>query len=350
MPIARIITSMPELSGGLVRDLNSRGFEVHILSPEQTISSEADLEIRLDVAGSRQAMAEVFANNSLVMQATETTSEEDIWAMLAAFDGDAENNIAEHGVPEIVPAVLEQSSMQEPIAEQVAVEQNIAQNAEQGIEENVPITSEENRIAPVIAMEETAVPVENPVVENAVSASITPHPVYREEAVHEIDPELVPSMFNLAGTHESEIPAKEVAPVEAGEEKPYLDGNDFRDLVAKKNGSWSFRMPRLVTVVGWAAVALLLLISFMHRHSPVAPEANAGQVPFHATAPAAAVVPVKSVVITNTGVPIKTNRRITAEPTTDIAEDTIVHYNGKAKAHALVPEKHSNIKYYSDLD
>jgi len=355
MAIARIITSMPELSGGLVRDLNSRGFEVHILSPEQTISGSADLEIRLDVAGTQQSMAEVFANNSLVMQ-TADTPEEDIWAMLAAYDGDAEST-EQKEQEEIVPAVLDQPVAQEAIVDPVAVEQNtelISELTEAVVsEEKLP---EESLIAPVIAREQTAAPIETSSVEQTENAAAVPavEPVAQKAANEqrfEIDPELVPSMFNFAGSSfESDAPAKETSATETSEEKPYIDGKDFRDLVAKKNGSWNFRVPKLVAAAGWAAVALLLLISFVHRHSPVPPEANASQVPFHATAPAANVVPVKSVMITNTGVPIKANGRMASDTTTDIAEDTIVHYGGKAKTHGLVPEKHSNIKYYSDLD
>jgi hypothetical protein len=339
MPIARIITSMPELSGGLVRDLNSRGFEVLILSPEQTISGVADLEIRLDVAGSQQIMADVYANNSLnsiamQMAAAETDAPaEDIWALLAAFDGDAEKP-----------------------AEQELAAAGLQQTVEQTLVQSVPVESVESTedlTSPVLAREETAASVESPIAE---SAALIPavEPVSHKASRHQIDPELVPSMFNFSGddVENDAAPSASIVSAAAGqeeqqyEEKQYLDGNDFRNLVAKKNGSWSFRAPRLVTATGWAAVALLLLFSLMRHHSPMPPDANAGQVPFHQVAPTGSVVPVKSVLITNTGVPIKSMRR-NGEPA-GIAEDTIVRYNGKVK----VPdtEKRSAVKYYTDLD
>ena len=348
MAIARIITSMPELSGGLVRDLNSRGFEVHILSSEQTITSAADLEIRLDIAGTEQTLAQVYANNSLVMQTTAAEPEEDIWAMLAAYDGDAEkNDAAKEAQEEIVPVVLEQNVVHEPV---VGAQNLSAEDAEPSIEQNAPITLEENLASPVIARE-TVEATETPAMIAASTAEAVSHKAPSNEQEYEIDPELVPSMFNFVGSSfASDAPVKEVAATETKEEKPYLNGNDFRNLVAKKNGSWNFGAPKLVTAAGWAAVALLLLVSFMRYHSSIPPEANAGQVPFHASAPTANVVPVKSVMITNTGVPIKTNRRVASDVTTDIAEDTIVHYNGKAKANALESGKNAAVKYYTDRD
>jgi hypothetical protein len=353
MAIARIITSMPELSGGLVRDLNSRGFEVHILSPEQTITGDADLEIRLDVAGSRQSMAQVYASNSLVMQTETAGSKEDIWAMLAAYDGDAEKIAVKEDTPEeIISALLDQNALQEPVG---VAQSMTAENAERSPEQNAPARPEENLIAPGIVWEEIVEAAEAPEAENAVSVSaVEPvsHEAISNQPEHEIDPELVPSMFHLAASSvASDAPVEGPAPVEAQkEEKPYLDGNDFRNLVAKKNGSWNFRAPK-VAIVGWAAVALLLLVSFMHRHTSVPPDANAAQVPFHASTitSSASVMPVKAVMMTNTGVPIKTNRK-TASDTADIAEDTIVHYNGKAKTHALESEKHTAVKFYTDMD
>ena len=96
MPVARIVTSVPELAGGLVRDLNSRGFEVYILSPTQMPSSEVDLEIRMDVAGA-EAVAAIVSTSVAEAHSAQIHSagvgsgvhySEDIWALLSNFNGD----------------------------------------------------------------------------------------------------------------------------------------------------------------------------------------------------------------------------------------------------------------------
>lgn len=294
MPTARIITSMPELSGGLVRDLNSRGFEVHILSPSQVSSGEVDLEIRLEISASESVAASIPLS-SLVAQP------EDIWAMLTAFDGDAQDIIA-------------------------------AQPPESGPQETCdPAPKADSDSLQDVAPEKTS----------STSAEIISEP---------LDPELVPSMFGLgafdgrsrnqngATTSEVEVPAY---PGFANANKNSLDSRLAKAAAA---------------AAGCAVVVILLALTFAHRRSPLPTAVNStgheatAQVPFHSsTTASASVVPVKAVITSDATATLKTAPH-GAPHDASIAEDTIVHFGSAPKARRTPAEKQAGVRYYSDMD
>ncbi|HEY1801902.1 MAG TPA: hypothetical protein VGG46_13285 [Terriglobales bacterium] len=319
MPIARIITSMPEFSGGLVRDLNSRGFEVHIISPEQAVSGTADLEIKLE-AMSRPAGANVRATEipvstsfsvpesagAAVQQPALPPQQEDIWTMLAAFEGDAET--------------------QEAIATTLALNEDSAQ------------PNEPAQDAPSVT-HGMAEPVKREQV----------HPSYS------VDPDLVPSMFNFSSSGENAPAEQEMAPL--SNRSPW-HGSELR----KTNlHSWNSPLPKVAAAAaGCAAFVILMFLTFAHSHAlPKAADSPAPgtrmATPLHVAEHSAGpggetAVPIKSAVLVSTvNSPSKATPHA-SEADTAVAEDTIVRYGSAKKTPAASATKPSTIRYYSDMD
>jgi len=360
MPIARIITGMPEFSGGLVRDLNSRGFEVHIISPEQSPSGTADLEIRLD-AVSRPMDAEVGAERIPALTAAEAAlklaesgllqppappqavpSQEDIWAMLASFDGDAETQdfpaVAEeiHAVEENPAGILSQ----DVASTAYALNENSAQPVEIGDE---TAGGEAAKDAPSIAQEP------------AIPANRGRNPLH-------VDPDLVPSMFNFSSSDEDPSTSQEAAVPS--------DRSPWRDREPQKTNlrSWGPRSPRVaVAAAGCAVLVIAMVLALGHRHS-LAKAANSpvqetqSAVPSHSAEHAAGngtersaataaqpTAPIKPALLVSSVSPSKASRH-SSEGGASVAEDTIVRYGSAKKAPEASSTKTPAIRYYSDMD
>ena len=317
MPIARIITSMPEFCGGLVRDLNSRGFEVSIVSPEQKISGSPDLEIRLNVNAAGSEAFQIETPKDVAQQ------QEDIWEMLAAFHEDA----------------LTQNVM--------PVQAEITNAQEVGVSQGGDLANEDLAHQGLVNEQ---IPDLDAAASTPVSEELSP-----EEPAPMIDPELVPSMFNFASnenvranenvsaTEEPKLPQKKIK----------VQSTKYRDLFPARDGWWNFRSAKLATAAVSAAVIVLLIFSFAHHTTPAAVNSSAAEaqtnVPLHTMVPAA-VVPVKSAVMSSAATPGKPMRHA-LDRETDIAEDTVVHYRNKTKSSAVLPEENNGkIRSYSDLD
>jgi hypothetical protein len=341
MPIARIITSMPELSGGLVRDLNSRGFEVHIISPEQTPSGTADLEIRLEaishpagvevrasaIPASTTAVPELAASRPALPQPP-LQQQEDIWTMLASFDGDA----ATQDVTTDITAAngnQAETGFQEVIATMHALSENSAQRSETA--EDVPSGT------PSSVTQRTANPVDR---EHVDSLSV--------------DPDLVPSMFNFSSSGENAEAEQESAT--SSNRSPWR-GSELRKTNLRSRDS---RSPRVAAAAGCAVFVILMVLTFAHSHAaPKATNSPAQETrttaPFHSVGPSAETVaqptvPIKpAVLVTSVSSPSKAARRAPATETA-IAEDTIVRYGSKKKTPEASPKKPTAIRYYSDMD
>lgn len=335
MPIARIITSMPELSGGLVRDLNSRGFEVHIISPEQAPSGTADLEIRLE-AISRPVGAEARTSEIPTLTATgvpelaasqlalqPTLPQEDIWTMLASFDGDAATQDLTSAAEENHPGTLSQNV----VATGHALSENSAQPGE---------------------IAKAARPVTQEVV----------NPADREHVDSlSVDPDLVPSMFNLASSGENSSTDEEAA--SSSNRSPW-HGSELRKTNLR---SWDSRSPRVAAAAaGCAVVVILMVLALGHRHAKAVnspAQETQTTVPFHSAAhgiePAAEsaaqpTIPIKpAVLVSSVSSPSKAARH-GSEASTAVAEDTIVRYGSAKKTPEASPTKPSAIRYYSDMD
>jgi hypothetical protein len=312
MPTARIITSTPEFSGGLVRDLNTRGFEVQILSPEQPISGQADLEIKFEVAASSPAIVEAPAPPKPAV------TPEDVWTMLAAFDGEAKTqetapaNEAPSNPPDTISAAQPSSVMQPAIAD-------------------------------VIHSEHAAATDEAP----AASTEATPS--------SSIDSELVPSMFGLSSDQSDSGTG--------GGSRPRRRTSNFSRLKLE-NKFWDVRSTKITTAVACAAMVLLAIVSLVHRRTPLpatnAPESQTS-LPFHpaAAAPTTAtatvpVAPVKAVVLKNSHVSAKPAPGVVARNETDhdeIAKDTIIRFSDTGRRHTSTTTKKENgVRYYSDME
>ena len=332
MPIARIITSMPELSGGLVRDLNSRGFEVHIISPEQKVSGTADLEIRLE-AMSRPASTEVPTTDipvstsfsvpepavTTLPQPTLPPYQEDIWIMLAAFEGDAATQDA------VAQANLTATESQEAIATSLAFNENSA--GPSGPAEGGPSVTQ--------GMAE---------------------PVDRGHAhsVYHVDPDLVPSMFNFSSCGEDTAAEQETAP---SKQSPWR-GSELRKTNLRSADS---RLPRVAAAAaGCAIVVILMALTFSHRHAlPKAVNSPTQETrttaPFHsvqsgAEAATQAAIPIKPAVLVST---VSSSPKVTRHGSATeaaVAEDTIVRYGSVKKTPEASSAKSSAVRYYSDMD
>jgi hypothetical protein len=301
MPIARIITSMPEFSGGLIRDLNSRGFEVHIVTPGQANSGAVDLEIRLDAASSfMQVNQEAYAPASHLEQKSQNQAE-DIWTMLAAFDGDA--------------SIQDLSSAPTSSTAEVPVNSQLPEDAEVAVlqSDTATIPDRHNISEPQISTE---------------AAQIANGPIIGETT-----------------------PVTETIPER---------GNDPAERLSEdEEGVRELSVPRLVGALAVCAVLIFAFVAmFGHRRAPLSenvkpvstPETTAA-VPFHAATPAAAaVVPVKAAVVTNTTENASKVVRHASASEPDIAEDTVVHFGSPRKPQESKPVKPSGIRYYSDLD
>ncbi len=336
MPIARIITSMPEFSGGLVRDLNSRGFEVHIISPEQPVSGIADLEIKLE-AMSRPAGAEVRATEipastsfpvpepvvAALQQPALPPQQEDIWTMLAAFEGDAETQ------------------------DFAAV--------------HASLIGTESQEATTLALNENSAQPNEPAQDAPSVTDGRAEPVNREQVhtSYHVDPELVPSMFNFSSSDENAVEEQEAAPL--SNRSPW-HGSDLR----KTNlHSWNSLLPKVAAAAaGCAAFVILMFLTFAHSHALPKAVNSPSQVtrtttPFrgaeHSVEPGAETAaqpaaPIKPAVLVST---VSSPPRATphaSEANTAVAEDTIVRYGSTKKTPEASATKPSAIRYYSDMD
>lgn len=367
MPIARIITSMPEYSGGLVRDLNSRGFEVHIISPEQSPFGTADLEIRLD-AVTHPMDAEVAAERIPALTAAEAAlklaesgllqppapppalPQEDIWTMLASFDGDAANQDLPAAPEETQAEATHAVMSQNVVAAAHALSDSSAQPGEIGRETAAGemTASETAKATPSIAQE-----VENP--------------ADQERNSFHVDPDLVPSMFNFSSSEGDSSTDQEAA---ASERSPWR-GSELRKTNLR---SWDSRSPRVAAAAaGCAVVVIAMVLALGHRHSlPKTVNSPAQEtqtsVPFHSTAHSGnqnaehnadhaatsaevsqPVVPIKPAVLVSSVSPSKAARH-SSEGDTAVAEDTIVRYGNAKKVTETPSTKTSAVRYYSDLD
>lgn len=310
MPIARIVTSMPELTGGLVRDLNSRGFEVHILSPLQAPSGDVDLEIKLEIAAS-DSIARTIPVSPVTVQS------DDIWTMLTAFDGDVQGQDSGPSkqtyekMPEEIPAVDAQVNF------------------------DAPVNKDSTSNSPVV--------VDEPIF--ATFAEIISEP---------LDPELVPSIFGLS-SFPSRFPAgtQEQGAAGLSEERPSAH-SALRNV---EKSSWDSRPKLAAAAAASAMVIILLVISLTHRRAPLPENMTSPshdvttQLPFHPATAAAtsSVVPVKEVITSDPAVPLKTVQR-PANRESSIAQDTIVHFGSARKIQRPSREKQAGVRYYSDLD
>lgn len=369
MPIARIITSMPEYSGGLVRDLNSRGFEVHIISPEQSPAGTADLEIRLD-AVPRSMDAEVAVERIPALTAAEAAlklaesgllqppmpptapPQEDIWTMLASFDGDA--------ATQDLPAVAGEIHVEESHAG--ILSQDVAATAHALSDSSAQLAEIGNEVAgPEITAGETT----------EVTPSITHaagNPTDRERNSFHVDPDLVPSMFSFSSSDEDSSTDQEAA---ASSERSPWRGSELRKTNLR---SWDSRSPRVAAAAaGCAVVVIAMVLALGRRHSlPKAVNSPAQEtqtsVPFHSTAHSGnqnaehnadhaatsaevsqPVVPIKPAVLVSSVSPSKAARH-SSEGDTAVAEDTIVRYGNAKKVTETPSTKTSAVRYYSDLD
>lgn len=322
MPVARIITSVPELSGGLVRDLNTRGFEVHIVSPAQTFSSEADLEIRIDVAGTEAITAILNTapaeTDPAEMHAPEAVPE-DIWALLRDFNGDAPEA---SGVPAQEAVAAQSITAKQPVAAQAII---------------TALTEQEPLTATTPATEN------NP--EPARATETKPDENFAEIIAGPMDPELVPSMFGLANISDAAHGALATS------------GLHREISSASANKTWDPRSHRLAAAAAaCATVVIVLSLMFAHRRAPLPAAVNSPshdattsmQLPFHATATASpAVMPVKAVVADDATSSVKNSQHSTAHDS-DIAADTIEHFGSVVKTPPR--QKQSGIRYYSDME
>lgn len=302
MPTARIITSMPEFSGGLVRDLNSRGFEVQILSPEQAISGKADLEIKLEVVASLSETAKAPAP-------VPTRAPEDVWTMLAAFDSDSKT-------PDTAAIELSKPS---------------------------------DTISPAQTSTAMQPPVEYP--GNSIHATEAAPSTFPETDSANVDSELVPSMFSLSADQNGSSTGKVANP-------HGRSSNFFR--LKLENKFWDVRSTKITTAVACTAMVLLAIVSLVHRRAPLPADTNSAaqpqtSLPFHpAAAPAAtsSTVPVKTVALSNAPISTKPHAGIRSEADrNEIAKDTIIRFTDTAKQHASKTTKKENgIRYYSDME
>jgi hypothetical protein len=356
MPIARIITSMPEFSGGLVRDLNSRGFEVHVISPEQTPSGNADLEIRLD-AVSRTVGAEVSPAEIPTLAAAEAAlklaesgllqpaappqaapTQEDIWTMLASFDGDAATQeIATEATNDVITDIITSDSItskegpdETASPEVIAAMHSLGENAQPPVEiaDNVPSVTQ-NVVAPA---------------GRELRDSL------------QIDPELVRSMFNFSYSSENP-PADQETSITSSHSS--WQGSELRKTNLR---SWDSRSSGVrAAAAGCAALIILMVLVFGYRHAKAVnslSQETRTAVPVHTAAHGAGstaenaaqpTVPIKpAVLVSSAGSPSKTARHL-PETDTAVAEDTVRYGNAKKAAEAP-STKTSAIRYYSDMD
>ena len=353
MPIARIVTSMPELSGGLVRDLNSRGFEVHIISPEQASSGTADLEIKLD-AFFRPDGAQVPATHvsapttfavpesaiSALQQLALQQPQEDIWTMLASFDGDADTQ----------DAIVPDENLAEPAPQEATATMHALNQTPEVRSESFEVPSENSETQGQIAESAPAV------IQQAATA-----PERQKPDSMYVDPDLVPSMFNFSSFPENTQADQEATT--SSNQSPWR-GSELRKTNLRP---WDARSHKFAAAAaaGCAVLIVLMILTFSHSHvlpkavSSPAPETQTA-VPFHhaehgaqASAETASqpTVPIKPAVLVSSSVSSPSKAAPHApKADTAVAEDTIVRYGSAKKAPEASATKPSAIRYYSDMD
>ena len=201
MPIAKLITDVPELSEGIVRDLRARGFEVQMITPGQSIANAADLEITLDECRPEeysQKAATFSADGSMCVVMPHKAIVEPVrrvhMLVLRAQEKETVN-------PASIALDLALTKASGAGVDEVAVE---TQNIDDGFPKDIwtmlamlpPLTAEELNAAEIQQVQAIGA------AEVVKQENVELQPEQISEAVAprspQIDSELVPSMFNLS--------------------------------------------------------------------------------------------------------------------------------------------------------
>ncbi len=403
MPLARIFTQVPEYSIRLVEELLARGFDVHTTKPGDTPQDPADLEISVEqcspenaarLAGdmsakhdmcvfvSSEAVGRVHSVDMVVLKPRATSGSKSVTAAQVIEISSAIVRPRLAPVYEMKPRAVPENK--EPVAVGQRGANALASLSQQCRQSAVAagragkrafragmlssqaflteVSQETRRLARRLT--DAVVSVGRPEGfeedEEDVSPTTT---VSHERRGHDIDPELVPSLFNLFPGHsdEPETQQETTVPDSMAERLKRIASLSFL-----RNG----RFLRVAAPAGLAALLALFLISLAdHDVSSRADAKTSGTVTEHVTestsanaadrsraahaVPASATSAYEGGTVSSAGLKLRdasttpTRTHLDGDST---VEDTVVRFRNRAASAKQDKLQRYQVKHYSDLD